>query len=106
MREPVVKDLAGARKTTKIAGIAVETRQATILAGTLVAYATFCYYAAGFFGLSTEKAAVLLSPLIPVALLFAFYTKGGYHLDFLIERKLVSAKRPVTLFKRPPDGER
>ena len=38
MREPVVKDLAGARKTTKIAGIAVETRQATILAGTLVAY--------------------------------------------------------------------
>jgi hypothetical protein len=106
IREPVVKDLAGARKTTKIGPVAVETRQATILAGTLVAYATFCYYAAGFFGLSTEKAAVLLSPLIPVALLFAFYTNGGYHLDFLIERKLVNAKRPVTLFKRPPDGER
>ena len=32
MREPVVKDLAGAKKTTKIAGIAVETHQATILA--------------------------------------------------------------------------
>ena len=106
IREPVVKDLAGARKTTKIGPVAVETRQAAILAATLVAYATFCYYAAGIFSLSTEKAAVLLSPLIPVALLFAFYTKGGYHLDFLVERKIVNAKRPATLFKRPPDPER
>lgn len=105
IREPVVKDLAGAGKTTKIGPIAVETRQAAILAATLVAYATFCYYAAGLFGLSTERAAVLLSPLIPVALLFAFYTKGGYHLDFILERKLVNAKRPVTLFKRPLDRE-
>lgn len=35
IREPVVKDLAGARKTTKIGPVAVETRQATILAATL-----------------------------------------------------------------------
>ena len=104
MREPVVKDLAGARKTTKIAGVAVETRQATILAATLIAYATFCYYLAGFFGLSTVRAAVLLAWLLPVALLFAFYrSRDGYHLDFLLERKVVSLLRPDVFFKRPRD---
>src|SRR5829696_3163552 len=107
MREPVVKDLAGARKTTKIAGVAVETRQATILAGTLVAYATFCYYLAGFFGLSTERAALWLSPLLPLALAFAFYrSRDGYHLDFIIERKVISLLRPDVFFKRPRDGVR
>ncbi len=107
MREPVVKDLAGARKTTKIAGVAVETRQATILAGTLVAYATFCYYLAGLFGLSTERAAVWLSPLLPLALAFAFYrSRDGYHLDFILERKVVSLLRPDVFFKRPRDRAR
>lgn len=107
MREPIVKDLAGARKTTKIAGIAVETRQATILAGTLVAYATFCYYLADLFGLSTERAAVWLSPLLPLALAFAFYrSRDGYHLDFILERKVVSLLRPNVFFKRPRDRVR
>jgi conjugal transfer ATP-binding protein TraC len=104
MREPVVKDLAGARKTTKIAGIAVETHQATILAGTLVFFATFCYYLAGFFGLSTGRAAVLLSPLVPVALVFAFYrSRDGYHPDFIVGRKIISFLRPDVFFKRPRD---
>ncbi len=104
MREPVVKDLAGAKKTTKIAGIAVETHQATILAGTLIFFAVFCYYLAGFFGLSTTRAAIWISPLIPVALAFAFYkSKDGYHLDFVIWRKLVSWLRPNVFFKRRKD---
>lgn len=109
MREAVVKDLAGARKTTKLAGIAVETHQAAILAATLVGYAVFCYYLAGFFGLSTERAAILLSPLAPLAILFAFYrSPGGYHLDFLVERKFLALLRPVMFFKRarkPLSGE-
>lgn len=101
MREAVVKDLAGARKTTKLAGIAVETHQAAILAATLVGYAVFCYYLAGFFGLSTERAAILLSPIAPLAILFAFYrSPGGYHLDFLVERKLLTLLRPSLFFKR------
>jgi len=105
MREPVVKDLAGARKTTKIMGVAVETHQAAILAGTLVFFATFCYYLAGFFGLSTTRAAVWLSPVIPVALLFAFYrSRDGYHLDFVIWRKIISFTRPAVFFKRPRDN--
>ena len=105
MREQVVKDLAGARKTTKIMGVAVETHQAAILAGTLVFFATFCYYLAGFFGLSTTRAAVWLSPIIPVALLFAFYrSRDGYHLDFVIWRKIVSFARPDVFFKRPRDN--
>lgn len=104
MREPVVKDLAGAKKTTKIFGVAVETHQATILAAALVFFATFCYYLAGFFGLSTTRAAIWLSPIIPLALLFAFYrSKDGYHLDFVLWRKLVSWLRPEVFFKRPRD---
>src|SRR5215210_3750846 len=103
----MVKDLQGARKTTKIGPFAVETHQATILAGLLVFYATFCYYLAGFFGLSTTRAAVLLTPLIPVALLFAFYrSRDGYHLDFLIFRKVVAFVRPDVFFKRPRDNVR
>ena len=104
MREPVVKDIAGAKKTTKIFGIAVETQQATILAGTMIFYAVFCYYLAGFFGLSSVRAAIWISPLIPVALLFAFYrSKDGYHLDFILWRKVVSWMRPQIFFKRPRD---
>ena len=101
MREPVVKDLAGARKTTKIFGVAVETQQAAILAGALVAYATFCYYLAGFLGLSSTRAALWLAPALPVALLFAFYrSRDGYHLDFLMQRKIISLLRPDVYFKR------
>lgn len=104
MQEPVVKDLAGAGKTTKIMGVAVETRQATILASTLVAYATFCYYIAGFFGLSTTRAALLLGWLLPLALAFAFYrSKDGYHLDHILERRFVSFFRPDVFFKRRRD---
>src|SRR5215204_6494563 len=102
----MVKDLQGARKTTKIGPFAVETHQATILAALLVSYATFCYYLAGFFGLSTARAAVLLTPIIPVALLFAFYrSRDGYHLDFLMWRKVVAFMRPDVFFKRPRDHE-
>ena len=107
MREPMVKDLQGARKTTKIGPFAVETHQATILAGLLVFYATFCYYLAGFFGLSTTRAAILLTPVVPAALLFAFYrSRDGYHLDFLIFRKVVAFVRPDVFFKRPRDNVR
>src|SRR5215207_9393815 len=103
----MVKDLQGARKTTKLGPFAVETHQATILAGLLVFYATFCYYLAGFFGLSTTRAAILLTPIIPVALLFAFYrSRDGYHLDFLIWRKVIAFMRPDVFFKRPRDNER
>ncbi|MDP9474270.1 MAG: ATP-binding protein [Actinomycetota bacterium] len=105
MREPMVKDLQGARKTTKLGPFAVETHQATILAALLVFYATFCYYLAGFFGLSTTRAAIWLTPIIPVALLFAFYrSRDGYHLDFVIWRKVISFLRPDVFFKRPRDN--
>lgn len=104
MREPVVKDLAGAKKTTKIMGIAVENHQAAILAGTLVFFGTFCSYLAGFFGLSSTQAALWLSPVVPAALAFAFYkSKDGYHLDFVIWRKVISWTRPEVFFKRPRD---
>ena len=79
----------------------METHQATILAGTLIFFAVFCYYLAGFFGLSTTRAAIWISPLLPVALAFAFYkSKDGYHLDFVLWRKLISWLRPDVFFKR------
>ena len=107
MREPVVKDLAGAHKTTKIVGIAVETHQATILAATLILSTVFCSYLAGFFGLSSTRAAIWISPLAVLALIFAFYrSRDGYHLDFIVWRKLVSWLRPDVFFKRPRDTEK
>ena len=106
MRESVIKDLAGAHKTTKILGIAVETHQAAILAGTLVLSTVFCSYLAGFFGLSSTRAAIWISPLVLLALVFAFYrSRDGYHLDFIVWRKVVSWLRPEVFFKRPRDNE-
>jgi hypothetical protein len=100
----MVKDLQGAKRTTKIAFVAVETRQAAILVGALVAAAVFSYYLSPILGIGTDRAALLIAPLFPVALLFAFYrSRDGYHLDFVLERKLTTFMRPDVFFKRPRD---
>lgn len=95
--EPVLKDLQGAQKTHKIAGIALETRQGVILGATFVLYTLICYYLAGFFGVDPTTAAIAFSWILPVALVFGFVRVGGKPVDFWLRRKYLSLVRPDVL---------
>jgi hypothetical protein len=106
IRQPVLKDLEGARKTLKIGGVAIETRQGLIVAGTFVLYSLVCYYLADLLGVPAERAAVALAWVLPLAFAFAFVKKDGYHLDWWVARKWRSLRRPdVLLYKKAnPDN--
>lgn len=64
--EPVLKDLEGAKKTHKIAGVALETRQGVILGATFVVYSLICYYLAGYSHELLKGALVYAGRGIPV----------------------------------------
>lgn len=101
IRQPVLKDLEGARKTLKVGGVAIETRQGLIVAGTFVLYSLVCYYLADLLGVPAERAAVALAWVLPLAFAFAFVKKDGYHLDWWVARKWRSLRRPdVLLYKK------
>lgn len=102
IRHPVLKDLAGSRKATKIVGVAVETRQMVIVAGTFVGYSLLCYYLADWLGFSAERTALAFCWVLPLAFLFAFgKNRDGKHLEWIVARKWLSLSRPkVLLFKR------
>lgn len=101
--EPVLKDLQGAKKTHKLAGVALETRQGVILGAAFVAYSLVCYYLADLLGLEPKTAAIAFSWVVPLAAVFAFAKVDGRHLDFWLARKYVSATRPDILYHTQSD---
>lgn len=103
--EPVLKDLQGAQKTHKVAGIALETSQGVILGATFVAYTLICYYVASFFGIDPATAAIAFSWMIPLAFVFGFVRPGGKTVDFWMRRKYLSLVRPDVLVHAQPDPE-
>ena len=103
--EPVLKDLEGAKKTHKIAGVALETRQGVILGGMFVVYSLICYYLAGLFGIDTTTAAIAFCWVVPLAFVFAFFRHDGRHLDFWLARKYLSVTRPDVLVQTQSDPD-
>lgn len=101
--EPVLKDLQGAKKTHKLAGIALETRQGVILGAAFVVYSLVCYYLADLLGLNPGTAAIAFSWIVPLAAAFAFIKVDGRHLDFWLTRKYISATRPDVLYHTQPE---
>jgi len=101
--EPVLKDLEGAKKTHKIAGVALETRQGVILGATFVVYSLICYYLAGLFGIDTTIAALAFCWVVPLAFVFAFFRHDGRHLDFWLARKYLAMTRPDVMVQTQPD---
>jgi len=102
-REPIPKGLTEEQKVFKIGPVLLDKRQLFIVVGSAFAYYLLYKQVYKVLPLTGAEAVLAFSPLMLLALFFAFARHDGRHMDFWLVRKVQNAFSPeVYLYKPDP----
>ena len=106
-RFPILKGISGDQKVAKVLGVGLDKRQIIVLVGALFAFWLLYKQLSRLLPMTTAQAFVAFAPLALLAIVVAFVTHDGRHVDWWVLKKTENRMKPRILkwIKKHPGGK-
>ena len=106
-RFPILKGISGDQKVAKVLGVGLDKRQIIVLVGALFAFWLLYKQLSRLLPMTTAQAFVAFAPLALLAIVVAFVTHDGRHVDWWVLKKTENRMKPRVLkwIKKRPGGK-